>query len=245
MFTLTEFMPDGQRKENLRKPLEGKLIIGLKQARDLNHVPLSRKTSKAYNESTVVIKIEGNERGVSHPSRNDRWHEDFDIDVDKANEVELTIYDTPAGGEPAPIGMIWLRISDVVDALRRQKVGAESQGAGWVTAAATASIRGPQPNSSNSETTLHREVTRVGGPGGKAVDGLDGWFAVEPAGAISLHLDFSKWLTVSALSGRCSTHCSSFCTSQSRRMPERDRMMLSGVLEDKAPFENEEVMFTK
>lgn len=199
-----EFLPGGQRKENIRKPLVGTLVVSLKMARDLNHVPLSRKSSKIHNETTVVIKIEGNERGVSHPSRTDKWHEKFEIDVDKANEVELTIYDTPTGGEPSPIGMIWFRISDIVEALRRQKVGQE-QGGGWVTAATAANLRSPTtgpagPGSSNAETTLHDQQLKIGGgSAGESqsgitgnADGIDGWFAVEPAGAISLHLDFIK-----------------------------------------------------
>jgi len=193
-----EFLPDGQRKENLRKPLAGKLIISLKMARDLNHVPLSRKSSKVFNETTVVIKIEGNERGVSHPCRNDKWYEEFDLVIDKANEIELTIYDTQNGGDPTPIGMLWLRVSEVVEALRRQKVEADTQGAGWVpaaTAVRAATIRGPsQGPSSNADSSLHREATKLGGSGplSKTVQGIDGWFAVEPAGAVALHLDFGK-----------------------------------------------------
>ena len=148
----------------------------------------------------MVIKIEGNERGVSHPSRNDKWYEEFDIEIDKANEIELTIYDTQSGGEPTPIGMLWLRVSEVIEALRRQRVEANTQGAGWVpaaTAVRAATIRGPSGGpTSNADSTLHREATKLGGgPGGSdgnQKQGIDGWFAVEPAGALSLHLDFVK-----------------------------------------------------
>jgi hypothetical protein len=168
-------------------------------ARDLNHVPLSRRSSKVFNETTVVIKIEGNERGVSHPSRNDKWYEEFDLVIDKANEIELTIYDTQTGGDPTPIGMLWLRVSEVIEALRRQKVEADTQGAGWVpaaTAVRAATIRGPSGGpSSNADSSLHREATKVGGSGplSKTVQGIDGWFAVEPAGAVALHLDFGEY----------------------------------------------------
>lgn len=196
-----EFMPGGQRKENIRKPLVGTLVVSLKTARDLNHVPLASRSrsSKVYNETTVVLKVEGNERGVSHPSRTDKWHEEFEIPVDKANEVELTLYDTPStgSGEPSPIGMIWFRISDIVEALRRQKAAGQG-GAEWVTAAAAAA-RASGTAASSGETTLHDQQLKLGGPHGGAEggssrgnDGIDGWFAVEPAGAISLHLDFIK-----------------------------------------------------
>lgn len=141
-----------------------------------------------------MIKIEGNERAVSHPSRNDRWLEDFEISVDKANEVELTIYDSVAPGDSAPIGMLWLRVSDLMEAVRRQKVGMEGQGAGWVTADKAATM-GPRQGSAQESMSLHSSGTLRIPPnqGGQAHDGIDGWWSVEPAGAISLRLDFGKF----------------------------------------------------
>ncbi|OCF38610.1 AGC/PKC protein kinase [Kwoniella heveanensis CBS 569] len=191
-----DLLPDGmKRKDALRKPISGKLVVSLRSARDLNHRPLPRKSSKVFNETMIVVKIEGNERAVSHPSRNDKWHEDFEIYVDKANEVEVTIYDTVAPGDSAPIGMMWFRVSDLVEALRRQKVGIETQGAGWVTAATAASM-GPRQGSAPDSVTLHSAGTIRGqhpnadGRGGP--EGIEGWWSVEPAGAIALRLDFVK-----------------------------------------------------
>ncbi len=151
----------------------------------------------------MVIKVEGNERAVSHPSRNDRWLEDFDIPVEKANEVEITIYDT-VGSEGAPIGMLWLRVSDLVEALRRQKVGQEGQGAGWVTAATAATLGQPQnhDNVTLGGGSLRRTDGGAGAGGGRLVDGrstegIDGWWSVEPAGAISMRLDFGMFSSFS------------------------------------------------
>ncbi|KAK6905806.1 AGC/PKC protein kinase [Kwoniella mangroviensis CBS 10435] len=190
-----DLLPDGmKRKDALRKPISGKLVVSLRSARDLNHRPLPRKSSKVYNETTVVIKIEGNERAVSHPSRVDKWHEDFEIYVDKANEVEVTIYDSVAPGDSAPIGMMWFTVSDLLEALRRQKVGLETQGAGWVTAAAAATL-GPRSGAAPDSVTLHSAGTirgRPPGADGKIPEGIEGWWSVEPAGAISLKLDFVK-----------------------------------------------------
>lgn len=195
--TTSDLSEEGKRKEALRKPISGQLVISLRSARDLNHRALPRKSSKVYNETTVVIKIEGNERAVSHPSRNDRWLEDFEISVDKANEVELTIYDSVAPGDSAPIGMLWLRVSDLMEALRRQKVGMEGQGAGWVTADKAATM-GPRQTSAQDTMSLHSSGTlRVppsqGGDNSRLHEGIDGWWSVEPAGAISLKLDFGKF----------------------------------------------------
>nr|XP_018267018.1 AGC/PKC protein kinase [Kwoniella dejecticola CBS 10117]OBR89176.1 AGC/PKC protein kinase [Kwoniella dejecticola CBS 10117] len=190
-----DLLPDGmKRKDALRKPISGKLVVSLRSARDLNHRPLPRKSSKIYNETTVVIKIEGNERAVSHPSRVDKWHEDFEIYVDKANEVEVTIYDSVAPGDSAPIGMMWFTVSDLLEALRRQKVGIETQGAGWVTADAAATL-GSRSGAAPDSVTLHSAGTirgRPPGPDGKGPEGIEGWWSVEPAGAISLRLDFVK-----------------------------------------------------
>ena len=188
-----DLMPDGKRKEALRKPIQGKLVISLRAARDLNHRAPSRKASKAYPETTVAIKIEGNERAVSHPSRNDKWLETFDIDVERANEVEITIYDTIAPGDSGPIGIMWLRVSDLMEGLRRQKVDMESQGAGWVTADKAARM-GPRQQSAPESVTLHSAGTMRGPPPSAQAggEGIDSWWSVEPAGAISMRLDFVK-----------------------------------------------------
>ncbi|WOO85268.1 kinase C-like protein [Vanrija pseudolonga] len=190
-----DLIPDSKRKEALRKPISGELVISLRGARELNHRPLPRRSSKAYSETYVVIKVEGTERAVSNLSRNDRWLEDFRIPVEKANEVEITIYDTVAPGDTAPIGMLWLRVSDLLEALRRQKVAAaEGAGEGWVTADKAASMgtrQGSAPDSATlHQTGMHRP--QGGQAGEQKSEGIDGWWSVEPAGAISLRLDFVK-----------------------------------------------------
>jgi classical protein kinase C/novel protein kinase C epsilon type len=116
--------------------------------------------------------------------------------VERANEVEITIYDSVAPGDSAPIGMLWLRVSDLMEALRRQKVGMEGHGAGWVTADKAASL-GPRGGAAPDSVTLHSSGTirQPGVPGleSRGPDGIDGWWSVEPAGAISLRLDFGKY----------------------------------------------------
>ncbi|KAF8333500.1 uncharacterized protein EI90DRAFT_3145192 [Cantharellus anzutake] len=191
---------DGDRKDNLRKPLSGKFYVTVNSARELDHSPLLKRSSKVYNETTVVIKVEGTSRATSRPSRTDRWNEDFEITVDKASEVEIAIYDKQPGDQPTPIGLFWLRLNDIVDALRRQRVGNESQGA-WVTAAgAMQGSGGPAPPENpgasgdmNSPLNLV-SVPAGGGPSstGGAQEGVAAWFAVEPAGALNLYVNFVK-----------------------------------------------------
>lgn len=159
-----------------------------------------------YNETTVVIKVEGTARASSLPSRTDRWNQDFEIAVDKANEVEVAIYDKQSGsgeGSSAPIGLLWLRLNDVVEALRRQRVGTEGQGA-WVTAGAMgpaggvspphdsiygAGGGGPDPNMRYGQRTSGEAA-----PEQPQADGITAWFGVEPAGALALDVNFGRWI---------------------------------------------------
>lgn len=190
---------DTERKNFLRKLQSGKLIIGIKGAQGLDHAPIVKRGSKGLNDTTVVVKIEGTQRAKSHPSRTDRWNEDFEIPIDKENEIEITIYDKQGNDPSVPVGLLWIRVSDLVEALRRQKVG--DSGAGWVTAAGAmgGSLPG-QPVSQYSPQGMDAPVP-LSGPTGQVPpapprpgtsEGIDGWFTVEPAGAIALRLDFAK-----------------------------------------------------
>lgn len=194
--------PTGDRKGNLRKPLTGTLQITVKAARELEHAPLVKKSSKIVNETTVVLKIEGNFRAKSHPTRTDRWNQDFELSVDKANELTVAIYDKQGGDMAVPIGFTWIRLSDLVEALRRQKVGMEAAGGGWVTAAgAMNNSTGPNAASRFSsnpyQTGADGLLMPAGGPMGAGAtatsEGIEAWFIVEPAGAILLHLNFSGY----------------------------------------------------
>ncbi|GBE84888.1 Protein kinase C-like [Sparassis crispa] len=199
---------DGERKDNLRsKNLSGKLQVTLKGARELDHAPIvtgrSRSASKQV-ETYVSLKVEGTERARSHPTRTDRWLEDFEITIEKANEVEIAVYDKQSNEtHPTPIGLLWIKISDLVDAQRRQKVMMENGQGGWVTAGAmngdgsAISMQAQTGNVGDMNAPIGFGDNRVVPPGsgmppvGQS-EGIDAWFAVEPAGALALHLNFIK-----------------------------------------------------
>lgn len=195
---------DGERKDNLRsKPLSGILQVTVKGAREMDHAPIVtrfRSASKQAVETTVSLKVEGTQLARSHPSRTDRWNEDFEITVDKANEVEIVVYDKQVGELHAvPIGLLWIRISDLVEALRRQKVVMESGQGGWVTAGAMHGDTSPGLPVHPTSADMNAPLSFAGGPQGGASgfgqpssEGINAWFAVEPAGAIALNLNFSK-----------------------------------------------------
>jgi classical protein kinase C len=197
--------PDGERKENMRsKPLSGTLHVMVKGARELDHAPIvasgrARSSSKQVSETYVNLKVEGTQLAKSHPSRTDRWNEDFEITVDKANEVEIVVSDKTASDPNAvPIGLLWIRINDLVEALRRQRVGMDNGQGGWVPAGAMPgdSPTGMQLLPQTGDMNAPLGDGRPGGSpmafGAPTAEGIDAWFAVEPAGAIALHLNFSK-----------------------------------------------------
>jgi hypothetical protein len=185
------------------KPLSGKLEITVQGARELEHAPVvntkARSASKKVIETYVTIKVEGTQHARTHASRTDRWMEDFDIPVDKANEVEIAIYDKQVSEpNPVPIGMLWVRISDLVEAARRQRVLMETGGGQWFTAGAMPGGPSPQypmtPGSGNGDMTspLYGGGMQDQQAAAARVEGIDAWFAVEPAGALALHLNFGS-----------------------------------------------------
>ncbi|KAJ7366683.1 protein kinase C1 [Mycena albidolilacea] len=188
---------DNERKDNLRaKPLSGTLQVTVQGARELDHAPIvssrSRSASKQAMETVVSLKVEGTQLARSHPSRTDRWNEDFEITVDKANEVEIVVSDKSAADpQGIPIGLLWIRISDLVEALRRQKVGQDS-GQGWVTAGAMPGNQMPNGGDMNAPLGYRDGGTSAMLGMAPTADGIDAWFAVEPVGAVLLHLNFIK-----------------------------------------------------
>lgn len=197
----------GERKRT--KALTGTLYITLKQARELEHIPIitsgwGRSSSKQVTETIVSIKVEGNQIARSHPSRTDRWNEEFDIPVDKANEVEIVVYDKQgANAHPAPIGVLWIRINDVVEALRRQRIVNEAGQGQWVTAGAmpgdtspTSAYPGSMGGGSDGPLDFRQSADlpnpqRMAGSGN---EGIEAWFSVEPVGGILLRLNFGAFL---------------------------------------------------
>lgn len=168
------------------------------EARDLEHAPVSafKRSSKAGTDTSVLLRIEGTTRATSHPSRTDRWNESFEISVDKANEVEIGIYDKQMNEQPVPIGFLWIKISDLVEALRKQRVN-ETGGSGWVTAGAMPAGQAAAASPSGDMNVPLMHTASQLGPGGGAPgsggsEGIRAWFAVEPVGAIMLQLDFSE-----------------------------------------------------
>ncbi|PKS09300.1 hypothetical protein jhhlp_003914, partial [Lomentospora prolificans] len=196
---------DSINMPNLRKPLTGQLTIRVIAVKDVDHAATSRFARGP--ETFVTVKVEDNVVARTKSSRNDRWESEYhNIDVDKANEVELTVYDKP-GEHPLPIGMLWIRISDIVEEMRRKKIEAEINNSGWVSADRMVNPSGQAPPQFPMNP---QQQQQYGGPPSQGVPGpqgglqqpghppmpnsgpIDGWFNLEPSGRIQLSLSFIK-----------------------------------------------------
>ncbi|KAK0537256.1 Serine/threonine kinase [Tilletia horrida] len=203
------------RRRNARKPLSGTLQISVRSARDIDHASV-HGGSRSVRETTAVIKVEDTPRARTQPTRTDRWQEDFEIAIDNGNEIEVTLYDRVSSKDTVPVGMLWVRISDIVEEMRKKKFGqapnapppgqppAGGPGGSWLTADGVQQQRGPGPvtsgggpmdvsNLSYNTNAPGYSTAAGGGLAGPDMDNsVEAWFAVEPAGAVFLRLNFVK-----------------------------------------------------
>ena len=194
---------DSLNAPNMRKPLTGHLEMRIHAIKDVDHAAASRFSRGP--ETFVIMKIEDNIRAKTRATRTDKWTEEiFNVDIDKANEIELTVYDK-SGDRPTPIGFLWIRISDIVEEMRRKKIETEFQQQGWMTAdkmgnGADGSSPGkPEPQFSpppNSAFMPPGDAAGAGPMAGHVQHApqvmIDSWFSLEPAGRIHLTMSFQK-----------------------------------------------------
>ncbi|CEP16111.1 hypothetical protein [Parasitella parasitica] len=169
-----------------RRPVTGKLQLKIVEAHELAHAP----TRMFRDPSTaVMVKIDGNTQFRTRPSKNDKWTDSFEMHVDKATEVELLIYDQ-SGDRTLPVGLLWLKISDIAENLRKQKLELEQHESNWVSAQVA-----QQHHDAPLDVADHRNA-----PGNKRKHaassenggGIEAWFDVEPLGRIYLQINFVR-----------------------------------------------------
>ncbi|KAL4866361.1 hypothetical protein BDV12DRAFT_173116 [Aspergillus spectabilis] len=186
---------------NLRKPLTGLLTMRIQAVQDVDHATSSRFSRGP--ETFVIVKVEDTIKARTKPTRSDRWQDEtFSLDIDKANEVELTVYDK-AGDRPTPIGMLWLRISDIAEEMRRRKIETEINASGWVSADKMEPGGGPG-RMDPAGPVGSSQYGGSGGYGDPSAQGqmgssgaplmIDSWFALEPVGRIHISMSFAKQL---------------------------------------------------
>lgn len=176
---------------------------------DVDHAAGSRFSRGP--ETSVVLKVEDAVKARTRPTRTDRWQDEtFNLDIDKANEIELTVYDK-SGDRPTPIGMLWLRISDIAEEMRRKKIETELNQSGWVSADRMDHGSGSgRPDTAGPMSPAHSSASGgppgagppghggapPGAPGGGSTPMIESWFALEPVGRIYLSMSFGMVLTL-------------------------------------------------
>ncbi|KAG2224640.1 hypothetical protein INT45_007885 [Circinella minor] len=114
----------------IRQPVTGTLHLQIMQARNLEHVPTRTMRSPI---TITTAKIDGTVKYKSHPTRTDKWFENCKIPVNKGSELELEIHDESSDKRQL-IGIIWIKVADIAEALRKQKVKDGQNDLGWVSA---------------------------------------------------------------------------------------------------------------
>ncbi|EWC46633.1 putative protein kinase C [Drechslerella stenobrocha 248] len=196
---------DSINAPNIRRPLTGRLHIRILAVKDVDHAANSRFGRAP--ETFVTVKVEDVIRVRTRPSRTERWaDESSEIDVDKANEIEITVYDK-SGDHHLPIGMLWIRLSDIVEELRRKRIEQDISATGWVSAdnmesgnqgSFSAGGMSPASRPPNAMPSAPAQPGMVGGQFGQGQEEpqpvfIDSWFILEPVGQINLQLSFVKY----------------------------------------------------
>ena len=185
----------------MRKPLTGLLSIRIHAVSDVDHQQ-SGKLARGP-ETFIIMKVEDEFKGRTKATRTDKWTDEFhEIDINKGNEIELTVYDKSGADAPRPIGLLWIRISDIAEEMRRKKIETEFNNSGWVSADKT--MQNGQPTRPDlqfsappgqGQTSGNAINPSFGGSGLKPHTGpvvIDSWFSLEPIGRIQLTMSFGK-----------------------------------------------------
>lgn len=185
---------------NMRKPLTGSLYIRVMAVQDVDHATTGRFTRGP--DTFVTIKVEDNVVAKTKTTKSDKWSDEHhNVEVDKANELEITVYDK-TNDHPLPIGLLWIRLSDIVEEMRRKRIEAEINSSGWVSADRMGSGSAPSQFNMNPQQQQFAGPPPSPGMAGAPLQPapaapatsqpVDAWFALEPTGQIHLSLGFTK-----------------------------------------------------
>ncbi|KAG0051150.1 Serine/threonine kinase [Gryganskiella cystojenkinii] len=175
-----------------RRPVTGVLHVRVAAIRHLSHAP---KSQERPIESMAAIKIDGVVKAKTSfarmGSQGIRWNEDFAIPVNKASEIEIAVYDRVDNGS-TPVGLFWLKLSDLVEELQRKKVEADNEAA-WAESSES-HVHELSVRSSGNRSSLLPSVERSSSS--TVIDGVDSWWDLEPIGQIGLKFNLVKDVAV-------------------------------------------------
>ncbi|CAO3684231.1 unnamed protein product [Rhizopus stolonifer] len=173
-----ETPPSARLPPGFRRPVTGKLQLELLEACELAHAPTRMIRTPA---TVVLVKIDNQVVFRSRPTRNDKWNELCETHVNKASEIEISIYDQ-SPEKSLPIGVFWLKITDITEGLRKRKVPQ------WMLA------EQKRQADAGEEESGEKDVVVAPTPvvNQAAESGIEAWFDVEPIGKVALRLNFVR-----------------------------------------------------
>ncbi|KAI8913115.1 kinase-like domain-containing protein [Powellomyces hirtus] len=173
--------------KTLRRPANGKLKIRLVAA---NALP-GRKSAKS--ETFAVVRLDGVQRAKTKPTRG-KWNEDFDIKLDKAQEVEIAVYEK--GG--SVLALTWFKLWELEEGIRTHQMGTTIARDGSAASIASMNRDPSSPTGDNLHpSSLPPPPPIVAHP---SHDGLDVWLEMEPGG--QLQAKFNLGMLSSSLKGK-------------------------------------------
>lgn len=179
-----------------RRPITGVLHVRIAGIRHLSHAPTRQDR---VIESLATVKVDGvlkaKTNAVRMGSQGIRWNEDFSIPVNKASEIEIAVYDRLDNGN-APVGLFWLKLSDLVEELQRKKVEADNAAA-WEESN-EANVHELSVKSPGSRLSLIGNIERH--TSSVMMDGVDSWWDLEPIGQIGLTFNLGRWIVLGCFS---------------------------------------------
>ncbi|KAK9461554.1 Phototropin-1 [Lipomyces oligophaga] len=171
---------------NIRRPLSGRLKITIVAVQNVDH---QATHGHKASETMVAVKVEDSLKAQTRLSRQDQWNESFDLQVDKANEIEITVYDRNKDYN-VPIGIMWMRLSDIAEEIRIMKNEAVSSG--WVSADQTQDPGTNSVQSGVAQMGLDKTLRPQGSMEPEGEVEINSWFVLEPAGKINIRMSFQK-----------------------------------------------------
>ncbi|KAJ2689419.1 Serine/threonine kinase, partial [Coemansia sp. RSA 1285] len=181
----------------VRRPISGKLQLRIHRAKHLRRPPIHTKMFRSPQQF-VVVKIDGKVCGTTPIVRDSVFNYYFEIEVKKASEVELSVFER--SDKDYLVGLMWIRLSEIYEDIRKKEIVAESS-SGWTTAEQMAKTGGGSGPAAAAATPSGNALYQPGQPQQQhlssprpsdASPGVFGEWDVESQGQIELWMNFIK-----------------------------------------------------
>ncbi|KAJ2823545.1 Serine/threonine kinase, partial [Coemansia erecta] len=166
----------------IRRPISGKLQLRIHRAKNLRRAPIHTRAFRSP-QHFVVVKIDGRVCGTTPIVKDSVFNHYFEIEVKKASEVELSVFERV--DKDYLVGLMWIRLSEIYEDIRKKEIVADSS-SGWATAE---QMSKGTPAASG---TPYMATGHGGQPSPDTAPGVLSEWDVESQGQIELWMNFAK-----------------------------------------------------